>query len=163
MALVNLLNRRRYLMRRHHSKTDAMNTQTLLRSRAATVVLAAILYAAGKSLAQFLGLDDPAAGFLAQSPGIGDTGLLLVWAVGHCDGVDGPVVMLAKKALETGNVNLVLPWVRGRKARRRSRTLSTTPCRFANSVHRHGNLPTAISSRRWCAYIAPARARHSRG
>lgn len=29
----------------------------------------------------------------------------------HCDGMDGPVVMAAKKALETGNVNLVLIWV----------------------------------------------------
>lgn len=29
----------------------------------------------------------------------------------HCDGVDGPVVKSAKKALETGNVNLVLIWV----------------------------------------------------
>jgi len=75
------------------------------------VVLAAILYVAVKSLVQFLGLDDPVAGFFAQLPGIGDTGLLLVWAVGHCDGMDGPVVTLAKKALETGNVKLALPWV----------------------------------------------------
>jgi hypothetical protein len=29
----------------------------------------------------------------------------------HCDTLDGPVVTLAKKALETGDVNLVLPWV----------------------------------------------------
>jgi len=29
----------------------------------------------------------------------------------HCDGMDGPVVMAARKALETGNVNLVLIWV----------------------------------------------------
>ncbi len=29
----------------------------------------------------------------------------------HCDGLDGPVVQSARKALETGNVNLVLPWV----------------------------------------------------
>lgn len=29
----------------------------------------------------------------------------------HCDTLDGPVVTLAKKALETGNVDLVLPWV----------------------------------------------------
>jgi hypothetical protein len=39
------------------------------------------------------------------------TGLLVV-AIGHCDGMDGPVVTLARKALEAGNVNLVLPWVR---------------------------------------------------
>lgn len=29
----------------------------------------------------------------------------------HCDGMDGPVVKAAQKALETGNVNLVLLWV----------------------------------------------------
>ena len=29
----------------------------------------------------------------------------------HCDTMDGPVVMAAKRALETGNVNLILPWV----------------------------------------------------
>jgi hypothetical protein len=29
----------------------------------------------------------------------------------HCDGLDGPVVTLAREALDTGNVNLVLPWV----------------------------------------------------
>lgn len=29
----------------------------------------------------------------------------------HCDGLDGPVVTTARKALETGNVNLVLIWV----------------------------------------------------
>ncbi len=29
----------------------------------------------------------------------------------HCDGMDGPVVKAAKKALETGNVNLILIWI----------------------------------------------------
>lgn len=29
----------------------------------------------------------------------------------HCDTMDGPVVKAAKMALETGNVNLILPWV----------------------------------------------------
>src|SRR5512139_1003848 len=29
----------------------------------------------------------------------------------HCDGLDGPVVIAAKNALETENVNLVLIWV----------------------------------------------------
>ncbi len=32
-------------------------------------------------------------------------------ALAHCDGLDGPVVTAARKALETGNVNLVLSWV----------------------------------------------------
>jgi hypothetical protein len=29
----------------------------------------------------------------------------------HCDGLDGPVIKAAQKALETGNANLVLIWV----------------------------------------------------
>lgn len=37
--------------------------------------------------------------------------LLPGWAAAHCDSLDGPVVTLARKALETHNVNLVLPWV----------------------------------------------------
>lgn len=32
-------------------------------------------------------------------------------AIAHCDGLDGPVVTLAREALDTENVNLVLPWV----------------------------------------------------
>ncbi len=40
--------------------------------------------------------------------------VLFLWAPNisaHCDGMDGPVVKAAQKALETGNVNLVLIWV----------------------------------------------------
>ncbi|MEX0685534.1 MAG: DUF6448 family protein [Balneolales bacterium] len=33
------------------------------------------------------------------------------YAHAHCDAIDGPVVIAAKKALENGNVNLVLVWV----------------------------------------------------
>lgn len=32
-------------------------------------------------------------------------------AAAHCDSLDGPVITLARKALDTGNVKLVLPWV----------------------------------------------------
>jgi uncharacterized protein DUF6448 len=32
-------------------------------------------------------------------------------AMAHCDGFDGPVIKAAQKALETGDVNLVLIWV----------------------------------------------------
>ena len=38
--------------------------------------------------------------------------LAQVTASAHCDGMDGPVVKAARKALRTGNVNLVLIWVR---------------------------------------------------
>jgi hypothetical protein len=40
--------------------------------------------------------------------------LALAWtlpAAAHCDTLDGPVVGAARKALDTGNVNLVLVWV----------------------------------------------------
>jgi hypothetical protein len=33
-------------------------------------------------------------------------------AMAHCDGLDGPVVQAARSALQSGNVNLVLIWVR---------------------------------------------------
>ena len=33
------------------------------------------------------------------------------YAYAHCDGLDGPVVKAAQKAVETNNVNLVLIWV----------------------------------------------------
>ncbi len=32
-------------------------------------------------------------------------------AFAHCDTLDGPVVKAARKALESGDVNLILPWV----------------------------------------------------
>jgi hypothetical protein len=41
-----------------------------------------------------------------------EAGLVLLWGIGHCDTLDGPLATLAKKALEEKNVNLVLPWVR---------------------------------------------------
>jgi hypothetical protein len=40
--------------------------------------------------------------------GLGDAGR--AWA--HCDGLDGPVVTTAREALESGDVNRVLIWVR---------------------------------------------------
>ncbi|MGB7543758.1 MAG: DUF6448 family protein [Burkholderiales bacterium] len=46
----------------------------------------------------------------------GETALLLLWGIGHCDTLDGPLVKLALKALEEQNVNLVLPWVRAEDA-----------------------------------------------
>lgn len=45
---------------------------------------------------------------LAAGSGLG---WIAVWGIAHCDGLDGPVVQLAIKALDTGNVNYVLPWV----------------------------------------------------
>ena len=62
-----------------------------------------------------LGLERAVAPMLGSDlwPGAGaEAGLLLMWFAGHCDTMDGPVVLLAKKALEEKKVNLVLPWVR---------------------------------------------------
>ena len=45
---------------------------------------------------------------------VGAVGFLLVatdYAFAHCDGLDGPVVNAARKALATNNVNYVLVWV----------------------------------------------------
>lgn len=88
-----------------------MNTRNVLRSRSAAAALAAILYVTGKALAQHLGLDLSGVGFLSDALGMDNVGLVLVWAVAHCDGMDGPVVTAARRALDSGNVNLVLPWV----------------------------------------------------
>lgn len=71
----------------------------------------AVLLAAGSD-ASIPGSAGVAFHSIGIGPDAGATGLVLMWAFGHCDGLDGPVVTLARKALESGNVNLVLPWVR---------------------------------------------------
>ena len=48
---------------------------------------------------------------------IGMLSILVLSAVttfGHCDTMDGPVVRAAQAALKSGNVNLVLIWVKGK-------------------------------------------------
>ena len=54
--------------------------------------LGLILVAADRALAHLLGLEPLLRGVA------GEGGLLLAWAVGHCDTLDGPVVTLARKA-----------------------------------------------------------------
>jgi len=47
-------------------------------------------------------------------PAVFALALTLAWAgpaAAHCDTLDGPVVAAARKALDSGNVNLVLVWV----------------------------------------------------
>jgi Family of unknown function (DUF6448) len=89
-----------------------MNLQKLMKSRMALALLAGLMYLTWKSLAQYFGLDESISGLGTDAIGLGNGGLAMAWALGHCDGLDGPVVTVARKALETGNVNLVLPWVR---------------------------------------------------
>jgi hypothetical protein len=36
---------------------------------------------------------------------------LVIPVFAHCDTMEGPVIKAARKALETGNINLVLIWV----------------------------------------------------
>jgi hypothetical protein len=72
---------------------------------AAAVVLVAL---ADRAVALLLGSEPVFPALAGGGAGAG----MLVFALGHCDGIDGPVVTLARKALEAGNVNLVLPWVR---------------------------------------------------
>lgn len=76
-----------------------------LSSRQTQVLLAITLLGVERIFAQVFGV--------SLLPGLGtETGVLLLWGIGHCDTLDGPLVALARKALEEKNVNLVLPWVR---------------------------------------------------
>lgn len=75
-----------------------------LSKRMMVLALALLAIAAERAISYYFGIE-------RALPGL-DGGLLLAWAVGHCDTLDGPVITLARKALETGQVNHVLPWVR---------------------------------------------------
>lgn len=64
-----------------------------LSSRQTQVLLAITLLGAERIAAQVFGVN--------LLPGLGtETGMLLLWGIGHCDTLDGPLVVLAKKALE---------------------------------------------------------------
>lgn len=80
------------------------------RMLAAFAIFAAVL--ADRLCAWILGVESPLLGAGTNIAYPLNVGLLAVFAMGHCDGMDGPVVTLAQKALDSGNVNLVLPWVR---------------------------------------------------
>lgn len=71
----------------------------------ATLAIVAVMLA-DRAAAWLLGSEP-----MLSVPSAGGAGML-VFALGHCDTIDGPVITLARKALDTGNVNLVLPWVR---------------------------------------------------
>jgi hypothetical protein len=77
--------------------------------RLASALLAAVLVVLAGPI---FGPDGLVPVFASDALSLGGGGLLLLGAFGHCDTLDGPVIGLARKALETGNVNLVLPWVR---------------------------------------------------
>jgi hypothetical protein len=79
--------------------------RTWISARRTWILLAVALATMQHLLAQVFNVD------LFHGLDVG-SGLLLLWGIGHCDTLDGPVVMLAKKALQEKNVNFVLPWVR---------------------------------------------------
>jgi len=70
--------------------------------------------------------------------------------------MDGPVVMAAKKALETGDVNLVLIWVQKKdEAEIKKAFQKTLAVRKLNPRPR--SLPICIFSRLLFAFIEPAK------
>jgi hypothetical protein len=95
-------------MNRWRSTKEAhiMNIPGISKSLIKVMTLAAVIVAE-RIVAQVLGTGDWSMDLTTGS----SLGLLAVWGIGHCDGLDGPVVQLAIKALDTGNINYVLPWV----------------------------------------------------
>ena len=75
-----------------------------LSNRLMALALALLAVAAERAISAWVGVE-------RLVPGV-ENGLWLAWAIGHCDTLDGPVITVARRALETGNVNHVLAWVR---------------------------------------------------
>jgi hypothetical protein len=83
---------------------DSMMKTLQLSNRAMLALALLLAIATERVVSYYLGIE-------RLLPGL-EGGLLLAWGIGHCDTLDGPVITLARKALETGNINHVLPWVR---------------------------------------------------
>jgi hypothetical protein len=83
-----------------------MNTSEISKSLVKVLTVTAVIVVQ-RIVAQILGTGDWSIDLTAGS----GLGLLAVWGIGHCDGLDGPVVQLAIDALDSGNVDYVLPWV----------------------------------------------------
>jgi hypothetical protein len=83
---------------------ESMTKTLRLSNRLMVLALALLAIAVERAASYYVGIE-------RVVPGL-DGGLLLAWAIGHCDTLDGPVIALARKALDTGNVNNGLPWVR---------------------------------------------------
>jgi hypothetical protein len=86
--------------------------KTLFAERRLQTVLAVVAVVILDRLAAGLtGGEGSLLGFAEGAHTFGELGMLALFGVGHCDTLDGPLIKLARKALETGNVNQVLPWV----------------------------------------------------
>jgi hypothetical protein len=79
-------------------------------------------------------------------------------AQAHCDGLDGPVVKAAQKALSESNVNLVLIWVQKEDETEIRRAFEKTLAVRKLNAERP-SWPTGISSKRSCAFIGREKAR----
>ena len=75
----------------------------------------------------------------------------------HCDSMDGPVVKAAIKALETGNVNVILLYVHKEgEAEVLKAFEKVLPLRKFPAERRKS--PTCISLKPWSASIGPVKA-----
>ena len=83
-------------------------------------------------------------------------------ALAHCDGLDGPVVAAARKALSSGDPNTILIWVQP-KDEAQVRHASPRQSRSASSTPKLKKWPIATSSKPWCACIALVKALHILG
>src|ERR1041385_1321202 len=70
----------------------------------------------------------------------------------HCDGLDGPVVKAAQKALESGNVNPVLIWVPKKDEGEIKKAFQNTLAVRKLNLPSRKNLKICISLRRLCAF-----------
>ena len=75
----------------------------------------------------------------------------------HCDSLDGPVVRAAMKALDEGDVDLVLPFVKGGRRGRDRAVLRSRSMAARAGGPRHVRSPTCTSSRPRCGSIGAAR------
>ena len=97
---------------------------------------------------------------IAVAVGVGLFALTPARALAHCDGLDGPVVKAAQRALETRNPALVLIWVQEQDEPEIRKAFEQTLAVRALSSQASGL--TDSSSRPWSACIAQAKGRRSR-
>ena len=78
----------------------------------------------------------------------------------HCDSLDGPVVTAARRALDAGDVDLVLPFV-PEQAEAEVRGMFASVQSARASGRQPETSQTGCSSRPWSASIGPPRARRT--
>lgn len=71
-----------------------------LNQRTITLALIAVLIALERIGTELMGTGGSFFPFAENGGLAGELGLVLLWGIGHCDTLDGPVVALARKALD---------------------------------------------------------------